>query len=123
MVLLEEQEQYDIEMPQPQPPPPRSKLRKRNVEVFDSGGAVIAGMSLSYIALHAAFPLTTFAGFWQYGALQWDEFYQLLRTFVVTSTDWAIFQYEPTHEQRGTPCPPGTGIVQEGSYILLSTSE
>ena len=51
MVLLEEQEQYDIEMPQPQPPPPRSKLRKRNVEVFDSGGAVIAGVSLSYITL------------------------------------------------------------------------
>ncbi len=42
---------YEIHIPQPLPPPPKSKLRKRNVEVFDSGGAVIAGVSLSYITL------------------------------------------------------------------------
>jgi hypothetical protein len=47
MVFLTEL--YDIEIPQRLPPPPKSKLRKRNVEVFDSGGAVIAGMPLSYI--------------------------------------------------------------------------
>jgi hypothetical protein len=51
MVLLEEQQQYDIYIPPFQPPPPKSKLRKRNVEVFDSGGAVIAGMPPSYITL------------------------------------------------------------------------
>jgi len=65
----------------------------------------------------------TFTGFWQYGTLQWDEFYQHLRTFVVAPADWTIFQYEPTQEQRGAPCPSGTSIVQEGTYILLSTCE
>ncbi|KAH9165181.1 hypothetical protein EDB89DRAFT_2246837 [Lactarius sanguifluus] len=50
--------------------PPR--LQKRNVKVFDSDGAVIAG-------------------FWHYGALQWDEFYRYMITFVVTTTAWTIF--------------------------------
>jgi len=99
----------------------RFKLNIRNVEVFDSCGGVVAGMD--YFA--ASFHLTTgtCAGFWQYGTLQWDEFYNHLRTFIVTSTDWSIFQYEPTQQQHGAPCPPGTGIVPEGTYILFSTGE
>src|SRR6266446_1417877 len=51
---------------------------------------------VSFIDFAASFHLTTCAGFWQYGTLQWDEFYNHLRLFIVTSTDWSIFQYEPT---------------------------
>ncbi|KAH9988941.1 hypothetical protein BJV77DRAFT_1019324 [Russula vinacea] len=58
---------------------PAPRMPSRNVEVFDSDGAVIAG-------------------FWQYGTLQWDEFYKYLTPFVVV--DW--------------DCQPG-------KYILLST--
>ncbi|KAF8481646.1 hypothetical protein DFH94DRAFT_691292 [Russula ochroleuca] len=82
---------------------PAPQLQRRNVEVFDSGGAVIAG-------------------FWQYGTLQWDEFYKYLIPFVIVSTDWSIFRYKPNRHQRGALCPPGTGIVQPGYYILLSTT-
>ncbi len=78
---------------------------------------------VSFIDFAASFHLTTCAGFWQYGTLQWDEFYNHLRLFIVTSTDWSIFQYEPTQQQHGASCPSGTGIVPEGTYILLSTGE
>ncbi|KAH9998412.1 hypothetical protein BJV77DRAFT_1064918 [Russula vinacea] len=80
-----------------------SSDQRRNVNVFDSDGAIIAG-------------------FWQYGTLQWDEFYKYLIPFVVVSTDWSIFRYEPDQRQRGALCPPVTGIVQPGYYILLSTA-
>ncbi|KAH9051295.1 hypothetical protein EDB83DRAFT_1301064 [Lactarius deliciosus] len=83
------------------------RLQKRNVEVFDSDGAVIAG-------------------FWQYGTLTWDEFYRYLITFVVTTTAWTIFQYDTqdgtTQQRRGAPCQPSAGIVHPGHYILLSSA-
>ncbi|KAF8515705.1 hypothetical protein BU17DRAFT_51453 [Hysterangium stoloniferum] len=81
--------------------PPR--LEKRDVEVVDFDGAVIAG-------------------FWQYGTLRWDEFYRYLIAFVVTTTAWTIFQYDSTLQQCGAPCPSSTQIVQPGHYILLSSS-
>ncbi|KAF8801649.1 hypothetical protein BYT27DRAFT_7114300 [Phlegmacium glaucopus] len=82
--------------------PPR--LQRRNVEVFDFEGGVIAG-------------------FWQYGTLQWDEFYRYLITFIVTTTSWSIFPYDATTLQHGAPCPSGAQVVQPGQYILLSTGE
>ncbi|KAN0124274.1 hypothetical protein V8E52_001923 [Russula decolorans] len=81
------------------PGPPR--LQRRNVEVFDSDGAVIAG-------------------FWQYGTLQWDEFHRYIIAFTVTTTAWAIFQYDPAQQKHGAPCPSVAEIVQPGHYILLS---
>ncbi|KAI0299883.1 hypothetical protein BC826DRAFT_993921 [Russula brevipes] len=80
-----------------------ARLQRRNVEVFDSHGAIIAG-------------------FWQYGTLKWDEFYRYLTTFVVTPTDWSLFQYDPAQERRGARCPPGPSVVQQGHYILLATT-
>ncbi|KAH8984125.1 hypothetical protein EDB92DRAFT_1502550 [Lactarius akahatsu] len=83
------------------------RLQKRNVEVFDSDGAVIAG-------------------FWQYGTLTWDEFCRYMITFVVTTTAWTIFQYDTqddtTQQRRGAPCQPSAGIVHPGHYILLSST-
>lgn len=79
--------------------PPR--LQKRNVEVFNSKGAVIAG-------------------FWQYGTLQWDEFYRYMIEFVVLEAEWTIFQYDTTQQRRGAQCQPNAGIVQPGHYIMLS---
>jgi hypothetical protein len=73
------------------------------VEVFDSEGAVIAG-------------------FWQYGTLQWDEFYRYLISFVVTTTSWSIFPYDSTTLQHGVPCESGVQIVQPGHYTLLSST-
>ncbi|KAF8963428.1 hypothetical protein BDZ97DRAFT_1820866 [Flammula alnicola] len=83
------------------PGPPR--LQRRNVEVFDSDGAVVAG-------------------FWQYGTLQWDEFYRYITAFAVTTTAWTIFQYDLAQQQHGAPCPSGAQIVQPGHYILLSNT-
>ncbi|KAI9456444.1 hypothetical protein HD554DRAFT_2237632 [Boletus coccyginus] len=83
------------------PGPPR--LQRRNVEVFDSDGAVIAG-------------------FWQYGTLQWDEFYRYINAFTVTTTAWTIFQYDLAQQQHHAPCPSGAQIVQPGHYVLLSTT-
>ncbi|KAF9784895.1 hypothetical protein BJ322DRAFT_1108373 [Thelephora terrestris] len=57
------------------------RLPKRNVEVYDSNSNVIAG-------------------FWQYGTLQWDEFYRYLTAFVLTDTAWAIFQFDLTQRQH-----------------------
>lgn len=79
------------------------RLQKRNVEVVDSDGAVIAG-------------------FWQYGTLQWDEFYRYMITFVVTTTAWTIFQFDTVQQRRGAPCEPSAGIVHSGHYILLSSA-
>ncbi|KAH9176341.1 hypothetical protein EDB89DRAFT_1903156 [Lactarius sanguifluus] len=71
------------------------RLQKRNVEVVDSDGAVIAGTSLR---------------FWQYGTLQWDEFYRYMITFVVTTTAWTIFQFD-TVQQRRAGEPIRIGLV------------
>jgi hypothetical protein len=101
------------------PGPPR--LQRRNVEVFDSDGAVIAGTSFPSITLFAA--LTSRSGFWQYGTLQWDEFYRYIITFTMTTTSWTIFQYGLVQQQHGAPCPSGAQIVQPGHYILLSKSK
>ncbi|KAH9032547.1 hypothetical protein EDB84DRAFT_1561942 [Lactarius hengduanensis] len=71
------------------------RLQKRNVEVFDSDGAVIAG-------------------FWQYGTLTWDEFYRYMITFVVTTTAWTIFQYDTQDDttlQRRAGEPLRIGLV------------
>jgi len=84
-----------------EPRPPR--LQRRNVEVYNSNGVV-------------------FAGFWQYGTLQWDEFYRYITAFIVTGTSWKIFQYDLEQQQHGALCMPGTQIVQPGHYILLSDS-
>jgi hypothetical protein len=101
------------------PGPPR--LQRRNVEVFDSDGAVIAGSSFPSVTLIAA--LTSRSGFWQYGTLQWDEFYRYINAFTVTTTAWMIFQYDPAQEQPRALCPSGAQIVQPGHYILLSNSK
>ncbi|KAF9237065.1 hypothetical protein BU15DRAFT_63448 [Melanogaster broomeanus] len=80
------------------------QLQSRNVEIFDYEGVVIAG-------------------FWQYGTLQWHEFYRYLSTLVVaTTTTWSIFEFDPANQQRGAPCPPGAQIVQPGYYILASST-
>lgn len=101
------------------PGPPR--LQRRNVEVFDSDGAVIAGTSFPLVTLFAA--LTSRSGFWQYGTLQWDEFYRYISAFIVTTTAWMIFQYDLAQQQRRVPCPSEAQIMQPGHYILLSNSK
>ena len=100
--------------------PPR--LEKRNVQLFDSEGAVIAGTSICLLSIVS---VNSFSGFWQYGTLQWDEFYRCLIVFLVTSesTAWTIFKYDPVQQQqRGPLCLSGPQIVQPGSYVLLSSS-
>ncbi|KAH9053782.1 hypothetical protein EDB87DRAFT_1580846 [Lactarius vividus] len=67
--------------------PPR--LQKRNAEVFDSDVHDTGFVSLE--------PST---GFWQYGTLQWDEFYRYMIAFVVTTTAWTIFQCDTTQQRR-----------------------
>jgi hypothetical protein len=68
--------------------------------------------------------LTARSGFWQYGTLQWDEFYRYIIAFTVTTTTaWTIFQYDLAQQQRGAACPSEAQIVQPGNYILLSNSE
>ncbi|KAI5985199.1 hypothetical protein EDD15DRAFT_2476890 [Pisolithus albus] len=83
------------------PGPPR--LQRRNVEVFDSEGAVIAG-------------------FWQYGTVQWDEFYRYVFALIVTEGAWSIFLYDLVQRQPGALCPSDAQIVQPGHYILLSST-
>lgn len=100
------------------PGPPR--LQRRNVEVFDSDGAVIAGTPFPSVTLFVA--LTSRSGFWQYGTLQWDELYGYINALTVTA-GWTIFQYDMTQRQHRAPCPPGAQIVQPGHYILLSNSK
>ena len=52
------------------------RLHKHNVEVFDHEGAVVAGAWLSMISFQSRLAdRERFAGFWQYGTLQWDNFY------------------------------------------------
>ena len=67
--------------------------------------------------------LTKAGGLWQYGTLQWDEFYGYLVTFIVTTTNWSIFCYDPTKKQHGAPYPPAAQVVQPGHYIVLSDGE
>ena len=76
--------------------------------------------SLTHCVLLA---LKAYAGFWQYGTLQWDELYRYLTTFVVSAVPWRIFQYDLTQQQHGALCPSSAQIVQAGNYILLSISE
>lgn len=63
------------------------------------------------------------AGFWQYGTLQWDEFYRYLTEFVVPEADWRIFRYDTTQQSTGALCPSNASIVQPGHYIILSPGE
>ncbi|KAF8883083.1 hypothetical protein CPB84DRAFT_1790392 [Gymnopilus junonius] len=67
------------------------RLQRRNVEVYDFDGAVIAG-------------------FWQYGTLQWAEFYRYLFQFVVSATPWSVFSYDTTTMQHGAVCPSDVQI-------------
>jgi hypothetical protein len=76
--------------------------------------------SLTHCVLLA---LKAYAGFWQYGTLQWDEVYRYLTTLVVSAVPWRIFQYESTQQQRGAPCPSSAQVVQTGHYILLSSGK
>ena len=91
------------------------------VEVHDSDGAVIAGTVHPYhrhrITLLAA--LTSRSGFWQYGTLQWDEFYRYITAFTVAPAAWTIFQYDLAQQKHGESCPSGVQIVQEGHYMQL----
>lgn len=80
-----------------------SRLPRRNVELFGSEKEVVAG-------------------FWQYGTVQWDEFYRYTMTFLITTTEWMIFQYDLDQDQRGAECQSSSEIVQPGQYIVLSTS-
>ena len=64
--------------------------------------------------------LKSSAGFWQYGTLQWDEFYRYIIAFVLTKTGWTNFQYDTTQQQYGAPCQWSTEIVQPGHYISYS---
>ena len=95
-----------------------SRLPRRNVEVYDPDSVVIL---VNHFVV--SFFLTKRAGFWQYGTLQWDEFYRYLTTFVVTNAAWATFQYDSEKHQHGEQCPSGSQVVQPGKYILLSDSE
>jgi hypothetical protein len=63
------------------------------------------------------------AGFWQYGTVQWDEFYRYMIEFVVLEAEWTIFQYDTAQQRRGAQCQPNARIVQPGHYIMLSPGE
>ena len=62
-------------------------------------------------------------GFWQYGTMQWDEFYRYLTAFLIATTSWAVFEYDPALQQHGRSCPSEPQIVLPGCYIVLSSSE
>ena len=78
------------------------ELQTRNAEVFDSEGAVIAGTCFPSITLFMV--LIPRSGFWQYGTLQWDEFYRYVTAFTLNTASWAIFQYDLTQKQHGARC-------------------
>ena len=101
--------------------PGPNQLQKRNVEVYNSTGYVVAGVF--FRTSSCLVMLTKVGGFWQYNTLQWDDFYRYLISFVVTVADWTIFRYDPIQNQHGAPCPPTVQVVQPGHYILLSNSE
>ena len=98
------------------------RLPRRNVEVFTGAAEdyAVAGISF-FFSFRDFVPLTTNAGFWQYGTLQWDEFYRYLKSFIITNTDWRVFQYDLTQRQHGVLCQSDNQIVQPGQYVLLST--
>ena len=57
--------------------------------------------------------------FFQYGLIDWDQFYSCLHAVIVNS-DWAVFEYDENKlGQRGSACPVGHGLVEPGTYILL----
>ena len=62
--------------------------------------------------------LKSSAGFWQYGTLQWDEFYRYIIAFVLTKTGWTIFQYDTTQQQYSAPCQWSSEICY-GRYKLI----
>ena len=61
--------------------------------------------------------------FFQYGLIDWEQFYSCLRT-VIVSSDWAVFEYDGnTPGQHGTACPASDALVNPGTYILLRTGK
>jgi hypothetical protein len=58
-------------------------------------------------------------GFWQYGFMDWEMFYNCLH-MVVVFADWAVFQYNETAPERhGNLCPPNDELPTPGTYIIL----
>ena len=111
-------QKMDVDGPRTAPSP---RLQRRNVEVFDSDGAVIAGKPFPWISLFAV--LTLQSGFWQYGT----QVRRVLQIHNRIHRDYDSLDNFPVchlaQRQRGVPCPSGAQIVQPRHYILLSNSE
>lgn len=59
-------------------------------------------------------------GFWQYGFIDWELFYECVRTVICSEGDWAVFEYaESVPGRRGALCPPNREFPSPGIYILL----
>ncbi|KAF8119575.1 hypothetical protein EV363DRAFT_1381539 [Boletus edulis] len=62
----------------------------------------------------------TLSGFWQYGLIDWELFYECVRAVIFSEGDWAIFEYaEGVPQRRGALCPPNRELPCPGTYILL----
>lgn len=60
------------------------------------------------------------SSFWQYGIIDWELFYNCLRSVISSNEDWAVFRYEAaTPGQHGASYPPSPKIPEPGTYILL----
>lgn len=88
-----------------------------DVIVCDFANNTISSKKFGYYNLIHLFYL----GFWQYGIINWEQFYNCLRTIIVYPPDWAVFQYdENIPERHGAVFPSGPQLPEPGRYILLS---
>ncbi len=59
--------------------------------------------------------------FWQYGFIDWEQFYECLGTVISAEDDWAVFEYdENTPMQKGAlHLPNRNSYPDPGTYIIL----
>lgn len=69
----------------------------------------------------AGAPLTFSIEFWQYGLIDWEQFYECLSAVISAEGDWAVFEYdENTPTQKGAlRLPNRNSYPDPGVYIIL----
>lgn len=96
-----------------------------DVILRDFDGNTLSSQLLNWIRLRrSSNPVTTsiHLGFWQYGFIDWELFYECVRTVIFSEGDWAVFEYdESVPGRRGSLCPPNRELPGPcpGTYILL----
>lgn len=91
-----------------------------SVILRDFDGNTVSSKSLYF---NLCSPLIIISDFWQYGLIDWEQFYDCLRNIIVSPIEWAVFRYdENTSERHEALCPPGPEFPEPGTYIILSPS-